>query len=157
MDGLMETIGEKLAEIPYIDKIMEISGIGIRTASCFIAEAGDISRFDSPKQLQKLSGLAIVESSSGKHQGESHISCRGRKHLRYALYKAAISVIGKNKEFKEIHNYYQTRAENPLKKMQSVIAVACKLIRVFYAVLTKGVDYDGEKMLQDIKRPETAA
>ena len=38
--------------------------------------------------------------------------------------------------------------------MQSVIAVACKVLRVFYAILTKGVDYDGEKMLGDIRRPE---
>ena len=74
--------------------------------------------------------------------------------MRYALYEAAISVIGKNKEFKEIHSYYRTREKNPLKKMQSVIAVACKLIRIFYTILTKGVDYDGRKMLNDIVRPE---
>ncbi|RHV28757.1 hypothetical protein DXB59_18570 [Ruminococcus sp. OM05-10BH] len=30
----------------------------------------------------------------------------------------------------------------------------CKVLRVFYAILTKGVDYDGEKMLGDIRRPE---
>ena len=70
------------------------------------------------------------------------------------LYEAAISVIGKNGEFREIHRYYQTREKNPLKKMQSVIAVACKVLRVFYTILTKGVDYDGEKMLGDIRRPE---
>ena len=68
--------------------------------------------------------------------------------------EAAISVIGKNKEFKEIHSYYRTREKNPLKKMQSVIAVACKLIRIFYTILTKGVDYDSQKMLNDIVRPE---
>ena len=51
-----------------------------------------------------------------------------RKRLRYALYEAAISVIGKNREFKEVYDYYRTREKNPLKKMQSVIAVACKLI-----------------------------
>ena len=42
---------------------------------------------------------------------------------------------------------------NPLKKMQSLMAVADKLIRVFYAMLTKGVDYDPKKMVSDIKRP----
>ena len=116
---------------------------------------GDIRRFDNPKQLQKLAGYAIVADSSGKHNGESRISHRGRKRLRYALYEAAISVIGKNKEFREIHDYYRTRKQNPLKKMQSVIAIACKLIRIFYTILTKGVDYDGQKMLSDIVRPET--
>ena len=155
MNDLMREIEAKLSEIPYIDKLMEINGSGLKTVSCFIAEVGDIRRFDNPKQLQKLAGYAIVADSSGKHNGESRISHRGRKRLRYALYEAAISVIGKNKEFREIHDYYRTRKQNPLKKMQSVIAIACKLIRIFYTILTKGVDYDGQKMLSDIIRPET--
>ena len=155
MDDLMREIEAKLSEIPYIDKLMEINGIGLKTVSCFIAEVGDIRRFDNPKQLQKLAGYAIVADSSGKHNGESRISHRGRKRLRYALYEAAISVIGKNKEFREIHDYYRTRKQNPLKKMQSVIAIACKLIRIFYTILTKGVDYNGQKMLSDVVRPET--
>ena len=152
-EELMEMIEQKLSEIPYIDKLLEIKGIGLKTVSGFIAEVGDITRFDDPKQLQKLAGYAIVECSSGKHKGESHISYRGRKRLRYVLYEAAISLIARNKEFKEIHQYYRSRKENPLKKMQSVIAVACKVIRIFYVILTKGVSYDGGKMLQDIKRP----
>ncbi|WP_313340563.1 IS110 family transposase [Sedimentibacter sp.] len=157
LEEQLQKIQEKLTEIPYIDKLLGIKGIGLITVSGFIAEVGDISRFDNPKQLQKLAGYAIVASSSGKHQGESHISYRGRKRLRYVLYEAAISVIGKNAEFKEIHNYYRTREVNPLKKMQSVIAVACKIIRVFYTILIKGVDYDGTKLMSDIQRPELKA
>lgn len=157
LEEQLQKIQEKLKEIPYIDKLMEIKGIGLITVSGFIAEVGDIGRFDNPKQLQKLAGYAIVDSSSGKHQGESHISYRGRKRLRYVLYEAAISVIGKNAEFKEIHNYYRTREVNPLKKMQSVIAVACKVLRVFYTILTKGVDYDGRKLMGDIRRPQQKA
>ena len=38
--------------------------------------------------------------------------------------------------------------------MQSLMAVATKLIRVFYAMLTKGVDYDPKKMVSGIRRPE---
>lgn len=156
MEELMELIEEKISEVPYADKLLEIKGVGLKTVCGFIAETGDISRFDNPKQLQKLAGYAIVENSSGKHKGESHISYRGRKRLRYVLYEAGISVIGKNAEFKEIHRYYQTRLDNPLKKMPSVVAVACKLVRIFFVILTRGVDYDGEKMLRDIIRPETA-
>jgi hypothetical protein len=37
--------------------------------------------------------------------------------------------------------------------MQSVTAVACKLIRVFHVILVKGVSYDASKMLEDIKYP----
>ena len=134
-----------------------VPSIGLVTVSGFIAEVGDIGRFDNPKQLQKLAGYAIVANDSGKHNGESRISYRGRKRLRYVLYEAAISLIGKNAEFREIHEYYRSRKENPLKKMQSVVAVACKVIRVFYAILTKGVDYDAEKLMRDIRRPQIQA
>lgn len=116
MNELMEEIEKTLSEIPYIDKLMEIKGIGIKTVSCFIAEVGDIRRFENPKQVQKLAGYAIVADSSGKHNGESRISHRGRKRLGYVLYEAAISMIGKNKEFKEIHHYYRTREKILLKR-----------------------------------------
>lgn len=157
LDELLDRIEAILSEIPYVDKLMEIKGIGLITVSGFLAEVGDIKRFDNPKQLQKLAGYAIVADQSGKHNGESRISYRGRKRLRYVLYEAAISVIGKNAEFREIHEYYRTRKKNPLKKMQSVVAVACKIIRIFYAILTKGIAYSAEKVRGDIKRPEIQA
>ncbi len=140
----------------YFPEYKDVYG-DLKAVSGFIAEVGDIGRFDNPKQLQKLAGYAIVSNDSGKHNGESRISYRGRKRLGYVLYEAAISLIGKNREFKEIHEYYRTREKNPLKKMQSVIAVACKIIRVFYTILTKGVDYDGNKLLVDIRRPQMQA
>ena len=154
LEELLQSIEEKLKEIPYMDKLMGIKGIGLVTVSGFIAKVGDIGRFDNPKQLQKLAGYAIVANDSGKHNGESWISYRGRKRLRYVLYEAAISLIGKNPEFWEIHEYYRTRKENPLKKMQSVVAVACKILRIFYKILTTGVEYDAEKLMGDIKRPQ---
>ena len=149
-------INESIAEIPYIDKLLEIKGVGLKTAIGFVSEVGDISRFDDPKQVQKLAGYAIVENESGKHKGEHHISYRGRKRLRYVLYEAAISVVAHNAEFKEIYQHYITRDKNPLKKMQSLIAVACKLIRVFYMLATTDNHYDGQKMICDIKRPVVA-
>lgn len=76
-------MAEKLQEIPYIDKLMEIQGIGLVTVGGFIAEVGNLGRFDSPKQLQKLAGYAIVANDSGKHNGENRISYQGRKRLRY--------------------------------------------------------------------------
>ena len=37
--------------------------------------------------------------------------------------------------------------------MQSLIVIACKLLRILYTILTKGTGYDPEKMLKDIRRP----
>ncbi len=153
LQEVMVLIEELVAQIPMAEKLMEIKGVGIKTVSGFLAEVGDISRFESPKELQKLAGLALVENSSGKHKGETTISRRGRKRLRYLLFEVAMSLVSKNPEFAELHHYYTTRKQNPLKKMQSLMAVAGKLIRVFFAILKKGVDYDPQKMIKDIKRP----
>lgn len=148
-------IKELCLQIKHVDKLLEIKGIGITTVAGFIAEVGDITRFNDTKELQKLAGLELVADSSGKHKGKSRISKRGRKRLRYLLFEAAISVVGKNEEFRRIHEYYITRDKNPLKKMQSLIAVSCKLIRIFHVILTKGVSYDASKMLGDIRHPGT--
>ena len=60
-------------------------------------------------------------------------------------------------EFKELYIYYTTRAENPLKKLQSLIVIACKLLRIIFAILKDGTVYDPQKMLKDIKRPKKQA
>lgn len=155
LERVNDLIKELCQQIKHVDKLLEIKGIGITTVAGFIAEVGDIARFDNTKELQKLAGLELVADSSGKHNGKTKISKRGRKRLRYLLFEAAISVVGKNEEFRKIHEYYTTRAKNPLKKMQSLIAIACKLIRVFHVILTKGICYDASKMLGDIKHPGT--
>ena len=154
LDELVGLIDKLMTEIPYVDKLLQIKGVGIKTVSGFVAEVGDIRRFDNPKQIQKLAGYALVEDSSGKHQGETRISRRGRKRLRYLLFEAALSLVGTNKAFTELHAYSTHRPENPLKKKQSLVAVACKFLRVAYKILTTGVDYDAGKMLNDIKRPQ---
>ena len=100
---------------------------------------------------------ALRENSSGKHKGQTTISKRGRSRLRAILFNGTIPLIAVNPEFRSLHEYYTTRAVNPLKKKQSVIAISCKLIRVFYAILTKKVEYDGAKMLADIHRGAKAA
>lgn len=146
-------LNQKCKEIPHTENILEISGVGENTLSGILAEMGDISRFDDVKEIQKLSGLGLVACSSGKHKGETKISHRGRKRLRYWLFQAAKSAVAHAEEFKELHVYYTTRTENPLKKMQSLIVIACKLLRVIYTILTKGTVYDPKKMLMDIKHP----
>ena len=60
-----DLIKELCQQIRYADKLLEIKGIGITTVAGFIAEVGDITRFDSSKELQKLVGLELVADSSG--------------------------------------------------------------------------------------------
>lgn len=152
-----ESLHQKCREIPYAENILEIEGIGENILAGILAEMGDNDRFDDVKEIQKLSGMGLVACSSGKHKGETKISHRGRKKLRYWLFQAAKSAVSHGEEFKKLHVYYTTRADNPLKKMQSLIVIACKILRIIYTVLKTGTKYDPEKMLKDIKLPAAKA
>ena len=156
LDSIMEEIESLCKKIPESEQMLAIKGIGVITVSGFLAEVGDVRRFESPRQIQKLAGLSLRENSSGKHKGQTTISKRGRSRLRAVLFNAVIPLIAKNPEFRSLHEYYTTRANNPLKKKQSVIAISCKLIRVFYAILANGVTYDPQKMMSDIHRKPQA-
>jgi transposase len=154
---IMELVEKLTQEIPGVSELVSIKGIGLVTAAGFIAEVGDISRFSHPKQIQKFAGLNLRENSSGKHKGKTMISKRGRKRLRAILFRAMMPLVSKNKEFRAIHSYYTTRQNNPLKKIQSLILLCCKLIRVMYAILAKNVHYEPEKLLLDMKKDELLA
>lgn len=139
------TLHAKCNEIPYAENIIGINGVGENILARILAEMEDIGRFDDVKEIQKLSGMSLVACSSGKHRGQTKISHRGHKRLRYWLFQAARSAVS--------HAYYTTRADNPLKKMQSLIVIACKILRVIYTILKTGTKYDPEKMLKDIRLP----
>jgi len=150
LEAVNKVLEEMILKVPHVEKLLAIKGVGNVTIVGFIAEVGDIRRFKSPKQIQKYAGLESVENSSGKHKGKSRISKRGRRKLRKILYQIMILLLARNQEFRIIYDYYVTRVKNPLKRRQAMTAVSCKLIRVFYAVLTKEVDYDRFKMMLDI-------
>lgn len=153
-ETVMVLVEKLIQPIPGIDEIVKIKGLGLVTIAGFLAEVGDLSRFSHPKQIQKFAGLNLRENSSGKHKGKTKISKRGRKRLRAILFRAVMPLVAKNDEFRAIHGYYTTRQNNPLKKMQSLILLCCKLIRVMYAILAKGVCYEAEKLLFDMGKAE---
>ena len=117
LDAVIEEIEKLCRKIPESEQMLAIKTIVITVAG-FLAEVGDVRRFESPRQIQKLAGLSLRENSSGKHKGQTTISKRGRSKLRAVLFNAAIPLIATNPEFKSLHEYYTTRANNPLKKKQ---------------------------------------
>lgn len=154
MEKLHIELESLLHKVPQAEEVLKMKGIGVVSVAGFFAEVGDLRRFESPKQIQKLAGLAIRENSSGKHKGQTTISKRGRARLRAVLFNAAIALVGRNGAFKSIHEYYIGRKVNPLKKKQSIVAVSCKLIRIIYVICRHKEGYDEAKMLRDIRREQ---
>ena len=151
MDSIEILMQELLLRVPNAVKLLDIKGIGMLTAAVIVSEIGDIQRFKDPRQILKMAGLNLRENSSGKHKGKTTISKRGRKRLREGLFRAMIPMLANNAEFRGLHAKNISREKNPLNKMQSIIALCGKLVRIIYAMLTKGYDYNPQKMMKDME------
>ena len=147
LECLMAETEHLVSQIPGTQQMLSVPGVGLVTVAGFIAEVGDLSSYDNARQIQKLAGLNLKENSSGKHKGRTQISKRRRPKLRELLYRCVIPLIAKNAEFQELHRYYTQRSQNPLKPMQSVIALCCRLIRMLFALGKRKVPYDPAKVL----------
>ena len=74
---------------PVVGGLMALRGCRLITAMTVVAELGDITRFDSPRQLMKYLGLVPSESSSGPKTRRWGITKTGNGHVRRVLVEAA--------------------------------------------------------------------
>ena len=114
--------------------LQSIRGVGPNTAASFLAEMGTVENFPSYKKLIAFAGLDPSLHQSGKFVGKSKLSKRGNRHLRRAIYLMAASVVAKNSFFK---TYFLKRKREGLAPQKVLFAVAHKLIRVIYALLSQ--------------------
>jgi transposase len=154
MNQLSTVIQDLLSSIPGAREMLSIPLVGWVTVAGFLSEVGPLESYDHPQQIIRLAGLNLRENSSGQHKGRTHITKRGRPRLRSLLFKAILPLTARNPEFQRLHRYLTTRPENPLKKMQSLIALCCKLIRVLFTLGKRQMTYDAHKMLGDIRRSQ---
>ncbi len=154
MDDIEKIINDLCEELPEVNRITQIKGIGIVTASGVVAELGNIKNYRTPKQMIKMAGLSLTENSSGQKKGKMSISKRGRKDLRKILYQAVVGMIRSNKAFNELYQYYRYRAKNQLTGKQAIVVLINKLLRIIHTIVVKDVDYDEDKMIGAIKHPD---
>jgi transposase len=89
-DHLMRALPEwSLA--PVVDSLVALRGVDKLAAIVLLAELGDISRFDSPKQLMAFLGLVPSEHSSGSRRRQGGITLTRNAHARRMLVESAWS------------------------------------------------------------------
>jgi len=76
---------------PVVEALMALRGCKLITAMTVMAELGDITRFDSPRQLMAYLGLVPSEYSSGKTTRRGGITKCGNGHVRRVLTESAWS------------------------------------------------------------------
>jgi transposase len=73
---------------PVVEGLMALRGVSLVTAMTVLAELGDITRFDSPRQLMAYLGLVPSEHSSGNSRRQGGITKTGNGHVRRVLVEA---------------------------------------------------------------------
>ena len=73
----------------YVDVLCQIRGVGRYIAMLVIAEVGDVTRFQTARQLCSWAGMTPTVRSSDMRTRLGHISHQGSPALRWALVEAA--------------------------------------------------------------------
>lgn len=117
---------------PVVNAVMSLRGVALINGMTLIAEAGDLTRFDSPTSLMSYFGLTPSEYSSGEKRVQGGITKAGNGACRRALVEAA-------------HHYriaprvspaMQKRQEDQSKEVRAIALKAQQRLHSRYRLLT---------------------
>jgi transposase len=74
---------------PVVEALQALRGVQFTVAVTLVAELGDLTRFDNPRQVMKYLGLLPSEYSSGERRRQGSITKAGNSHARRALVEGA--------------------------------------------------------------------
>ena len=118
---------------PVVKGLMALRGCRLITAMTVVAELGDITRFDSPRQLMSYLGLVPSESSSGPKTRRGGITKTGNGHVRRVLIEAAWCYRFPARKTAAL----QRRAEQAPEEVQAIAWKAQKRLCGRYQALSK--------------------
>jgi transposase len=74
---------------PVVEALQALRGVQFTVAVTTVAELGDLTRFDNPRQLMNYLGLTPSEYSTGERRRQGGITKTGNTHARRALIEGA--------------------------------------------------------------------
>jgi transposase len=119
-------------------RLMTIPGIGVGTAVTLMAAIGEVSRFESPRELVGYLGLDPMVRQSGEQPARhGRISKRGNAQARSVLVEAAWVAVRSPGPLRAFGERIRTRRGGQV----AAVAVARKIATIAWHLLTKGEDY----------------
>jgi transposase len=101
---------------PVVDALQALRGVQFTVAVTIVAELGDLTRFDNPRQLMSYLGLTPSEYSSGERRRQGAITKAGNSHARRALIEGAWAYRYPAK----VSRHLQVRLEKVPKTLQDI-------------------------------------
>ena len=101
---------------PVVEALQALRGVQCTVAVIIVAELGDLTRVDTPRQLMNYLGLTPSEDSSGERRRQGGITKTGHMHARRALVEGAWAYHYPAK----VRRRLQLRLEHQPKSMQDI-------------------------------------
>jgi len=131
-----------------------VKGLGYITVLTIVAETNGFKEFTSIKQLVSYAGMDVVENSSGKFKGKTHISKQGNARIRAALYMPSLGIIREKTEpFYSLYMRLVIRTGGI--KMKGVVAIQRKLLILIYTLWKKDEPFDPVRYITVQLEPKT--
>jgi transposase len=113
-------------------------------ATALLATVGDASQFNNGRQMAASLGLTPKQMSSGGKSKLLGISKRGDSYLRCLLVHGARSMIQMAKHKEDHLSLWVMRISNNRHPNIAAVALANKTVRIAWAMIRKGLDYQPE-------------
>jgi transposase len=117
--------------------LQSIPGIGLLTATTMVAKTGDFNEFKSSRQFSAWLGLTPRQTGTGGRIRQLGISKRGDAYLRTLLMHGARAILARGTNSAWVKSLLDRRPYSVV-----VAALANKLARTAWAVLTKGSEFN---------------
>jgi transposase len=152
-DRLEEQIEEVSREIQSIAKnddscarLMEIPGVGPLVSTALIAAIGNGVTFCKGRDLASWLGLVPRQYTTGGKPKLSGVSKRGNEYLRRMFLHGARSVLMQMEKQRSALGYWLGQLAARAHRNVVVVALANKLARIAWAVLTTGRRYHAPRL-----------
>lgn len=89
IEAELKSAVEKWRLAPMVEALQALRGVQFTVAATTLAEVGDLTRFDNPRQLTAYLGLVPSEHSSGEKRRQGGITKCGNSHARRVLVEGA--------------------------------------------------------------------
>ena len=140
-------------ELPCYAKLTTLPGVGRILGMTITMEVGEIERFASPGDFASYCRAVEAKCTSNqKKKGENNSKC-GNRYLAWAFVEAANFA---RRYYPQCRQWYDRKAA----KTSNVIAtkaLACKLAKAAWSVMSTGSDYDPNRMFGPMAKSKMKA
>ena len=127
---------------PVCRRLEAIPGIGPLTSTALVAAVGDAREFKNGRELAAWIGLTPRQHSTGGRPRLLGISKRGDRYLRCLLIHGARAALRQAGRHEDRRSRWAIEVEHRRGKNIAAVALANKNVRIAWAVLARGTDFD---------------